>query len=73
MLKQVRLPQRDLQDFYGFGVSIPMTSKGIPKLFEKINTRYDYGGGQMQKGVDMKIKRKNGKVDEVRDVSPKFL
>jgi len=40
--KEVKKHGKNLSDFYGFGVSIPASSKGAPKFYEKLNTRYDY-------------------------------
>ena len=54
-----------------------MTSKGTPKLFEKVNTRYDYG--QAQKGIksiaqqemELRLKRGNAQFDDFNDITLK--
>lgn len=79
MVKQARPPGRDLRDFYGFGVSIPVTSKGVPKLFEKINTRYDYSSAQRgiksiaQQEIELRLKHGHARLDDIGDLGPKFV
>ena len=75
---------RDLRDFYGFGVSIPVTSKGVPKLLEKISTRYDYSSAQRgiksiaQQEIELRLKHGQPKLDpdkinEISEHNPKFV
>lgn len=62
---------RDLRDFYGFGVSIPVTSKGVPKLLEKLNPKQDpasaHRGIKSIAQQEIELRLKHGQPSELND------